>query len=91
MVDYYFDMIIADGSVVDLINFFLGFGVVAYISLQRTQIRRLKKSNTELKEKYELLNGHMKTLSIILQPVVKRKLISERENGEWGTYNVLND
>lgn len=91
MIEYYFNMIIAGGSVIDLITFFLGFGVVAYISLQRTQIKRLKESNTELKKKYELLNGHMKTLSIILQPVVKRKLISERENGEWGTYNVLND
>ena len=87
----FFDLIIANGSVVDLIIFMMGMGVAGYVVLLKRRLDEKKKEIKELKEKYHLLDRHVLIMSHNLSLAIKRPLHKQMHGGEWATTNPLTE
>ena len=77
-----------------IILFILVSGIIGYLRLTiqalKSELESMRAHSGKLKEQYHLHDRHILTLSILLEPVIKRKLIKQAENGEWRTAQPLN-
>ncbi len=83
------EVMLREGSIVDLINFMLGIGVVGYIMIIKRKLDRKEQQINELREKYHLLNNMTEKVALFIEPIIKRKLIRQAPGGEWTANNPL--
>jgi len=83
------DLIIAEGSVIDLILLMAIIGLTGYVLILK---RRVEVNTVDLKEaknKYHLLNNMVEKVALFIEPIIKRKLIKQAPGQEWTANNPL--
>jgi hypothetical protein len=85
------DLVIKNGSIIDLVIFMMGMAVAGYITILKHRLDKKEKQISELKEKYHLLDRHVLIMSHNLSLALKRKLHKQMPSGEWSTSNPLTE